>query len=76
MRDNAAAMQTFYDKWKTADATLNALDNLKLHAEMMDAQAQALHKLVAAFEPLYNKMPDAQKKIADDVFSYRHTPKK
>ena len=74
MQDNAASMKAFFEKWKNAAHNeLNALDNLKFHAEMADIQSQALHKLVTAFEALYNKMPDAQKKIADDVFSYRHS---
>ena len=75
MQDNATAMEAVFGKWKPAAGAFNALDNLKFHAELTDAQAQAMRKLVTAFEALYNKMPDAQKKIADDVFSYRHSLK-
>jgi hypothetical protein len=30
-----------------------------------------MHKMLTAFEALYNVMSDDQKKNADDVFSYR-----
>ena len=75
MQDNTAALQAVYDKWKPSSGEFNALDNLKFHADIAGAQAQAMQKLVAAFEALYNKMSDAQKKNADAVFSYRHHEK-
>jgi hypothetical protein len=50
---------------------MNAVDNLKSYAAMVDAHADGLKRLVPAMQALYDAMPDAQKKVADAVFSQR-----
>jgi len=71
MREDAAAKMATYKKWSQEQGKMNALELLQAHATLADENAQHLHKLVAAFEKLYNMMPDEQKKNADEVFSYR-----
>jgi len=70
MRDNAAAMQKLVAE-RTAEApqTMTALDDLNSYAKFAQAHVDGLKNLTAAFETLYNSMPDAQKKVADQVFA-------
>lgn len=69
MRDNAQSMRTMLDTWAAKAPELTALDSLRMQGEMADEHAKGLHKLIPAFEALYNMMPDPQKKIADEVFA-------
>jgi len=71
MRDNAKSMQVLIDRWASQAAKMTALDSLRLHGEMAEESAKGQHKLIPAFEKLYNMMQDEQKKIADEVFA-RH----
>ena len=70
MRENAANM----DKLMAANRTtppqdMTAVDDLKIYQKFAQAHVDGLKNLIASFEKLYAAMPDAQKKIADDVFS-------
>jgi len=69
MRDNAAAMQKLVAE-RTAQAPqgMTALDDLKSYQSFAQAHVDGLKNLTAAFEVLYNAMPDPQKKVADQVF--------
>ena len=44
---------------------------LKSYGEIIEANATGIKNFVAAFEPLYSSMSDAQKKVADGVFIQR-----
>jgi periplasmic protein CpxP/Spy len=75
MRDNATQMDDLISKRETNEASMTAVDHLNSYGELAQAHADGVKKVSGAFEPLYNSMPDAQKKIADTVFrqSPRHT---
>ena len=73
MRDNAAAMQKLVAE-KTANnaEAMTAVDDLKTYGKFAQAHVDGLKSLTASFETLYDSMPDAQKKVADEVFQNRH----
>ena len=69
MRENAAAM----DKLVAANRTtppqnMSAVDDLKTYQKFAQAHVDGLKNLISAFSTLYDAMPDAQKKVADEVF--------
>ena len=69
MRENAAAM----DKLVAADRTtppqnMTAVQDLQNYQQFAQAHVDGLKNLTSAFSTLYNAMPDAQKKVADQVF--------
>ena len=73
MRDRATAMQKLVAE-KTAKDTqsMTAVDDLKSYGQFAQAHVDGLKGLTASFETLYDSMPDAQKKVADQVFQNRH----
>jgi hypothetical protein len=69
MRDNADAMQKLADeKAAQSDKGMTAIQDLQTYAEFAQAHVDHLKQLTAAFAALYDKMPQAQKKVADEVF--------
>lgn len=68
MRDNAQTLGKLFEQRHATRETASALDNLKSWSDIAQAQADGNKALIAAFQPLYESMPDAQKKIADQVF--------
>lgn len=69
MRENAAAM----DKLVAANRTsppqnMTAVQDLQTYQQFAQAHVDGLKNLTAAFSTLYDAMPDAQKKVADQVF--------
>lgn len=68
MRDNAKKMDQDYKDRAAKFANLSALENMQSYAQIAQEHAEDVQRLVTAFEPLYTAMPDAQKKIADQVF--------
>ena len=78
MRDNATAMQKLVaEKMAQAPADMNAVDDLNTYTKFAQAHVEGLKKLTASFDTLYKSMPDAQKKIADQVFANsRHAGEK
>jgi len=69
MRENAAAM----DKLVATDRTtppqnMTAVQDLQNYQQFAQAHVDGLKNLTSAFSTLYNAMPDAQKKVADQVF--------
>lgn len=79
MRDNAAAMEKLVADEKTAHPvgqSVSALEDLKTYEAFTQAHVDGLKNLIAAFGTLYDSMPDAQKKVADQVFAaagHHHT---
>jgi hypothetical protein len=55
---------------------MNALEDMKSFQAIAAAHAAGLQKLIDAFTPLYNAMPDDQKKLADHVFCHQEMGKK
>jgi protein CpxP len=69
MRENAANMdKVVAENRTTPPEDLTAMDQLKIYEKFSQAHVDGVKNLVPAFEQLYAAMPDAQKKIADDVF--------
>jgi periplasmic protein CpxP/Spy len=73
MRDNAQTMSKLIaERNEAAKAKpMTAVDNLKNYAEIADAHADGLKKIVPDFEKLYGDMSPSQKKTADAVFNRR-----
>ncbi|MDB5399912.1 MAG: hypothetical protein QOD93_4843 [Acetobacteraceae bacterium] len=70
MRKNAAEMDKLVAAKASKDAgSLTAVDDLKSYETFAQAHAHGLKILTSSFETLYKAMPDAQKKIADQVFA-------
>ena len=68
MRDNARTMRDLFEARRNGMASETAVENLKSWGDIAQAHADGNKTLLAAFEPLYDSMSDAQKKIADQVF--------
>jgi hypothetical protein len=70
MRDNAAAMQKLVaQKMAQAPESITAMDDLSTYEKFAQAHVDGLKNLISSFDTLYKSMPDAQKKIADQVFA-------
>lgn len=68
MRSNATDMRSVMEQRSTQFAKMTALDNMQSYSAMAQQHAQALQKLVPAFQTLYASFSDEQKKAADDMF--------
>jgi hypothetical protein len=69
MRDSAATLEKLAaDKAAEPRQDRTAVDDLKTYEQFAHAHVDGLANLTSAFETLYASMPDAQKKIADQVF--------
>jgi protein CpxP len=70
MRENAAAMDKLVASNRTTSPqNMTAVDDLKAYQTVAQAHVDGLKNLISAFSTLYGAMPDAQKKVADTVFS-------
>jgi hypothetical protein len=69
MRENAVAWEKLVAAKSAQDPTsMTAVDDLMTYQKFAVAHVEGLTSLTAAFSTLYQSMPDAQKKIADQVF--------
>jgi phage protein D len=72
MRENAKDMDAFTDTRTKERAegtkTRNAVEHLKLHSQITEAQLDQMKKLIPPFEALYSSMSDEQKKSTDTIF--------
>ena len=69
MRENATSMDKLIaTNRSTAPQSMNAVDDLKTYQKIAQAHVDGLKNLTSAFSTLYDAMPDAQKKVADEVF--------
>jgi hypothetical protein len=73
MRDNAAAIEKLVAE-RTAQSPqgMTAVEDLQAYQKFAQAHVDGLKNLISAFDTLYNSMPDAQKKVADQVFQGPH----
>ena len=71
MRDNTRTIDQAYDKRATMIGHASAIDDLNAYADVAQSHADSVKKLALSFAPLYAAMPDAQKKLADEVFTQR-----
>jgi len=73
MRENAANMDKLVaESHTTAPQSMSAVDDLKMYQKFAQAHVDGLKNLISSFSSLYEAMPDAQKKIADQVFASSH----
>ena len=73
MRENAAAMDKLVAEGRTsAPQNMSAVDDLKMYQKFSQAHVDGLKNLISSFSTLYSAMPDAQKKVADQVFQSAH----
>ncbi|HUZ63177.1 MAG TPA: Spy/CpxP family protein refolding chaperone [Acetobacteraceae bacterium] len=68
MRGNAKHMDGLFQQRMTMAGKMTALQNMQSYAQLAQAHADGMAKLLAAFTPLYNAMPAAQKSMTDQVF--------
>ncbi len=68
MRQNSSSMQAATNDYAQNSKSMNAVDDLKAYQKIVQTHQDALQNLVPAFQTLYDSMPDAQKKTADQVF--------
>jgi hypothetical protein len=69
MRENAAAMDKLIAETRaTPPQNMTAVADLKMYQKFAQAHVDGLKNMLSHFEALYTAMPDAQKKIADEVF--------
>lgn len=68
MRDNARAMEEAFQRRAVDFDSMNAVDNLKSYAALVQAQAQQAQRLATSFEALYAEFSPEQKETADQVF--------
>jgi hypothetical protein len=72
MRSNGQTMGDLYKQRMEGESTRNALDDMKQYAQIAQAHAEDMQKLVTAFEPLYTSLSPEQKKLADQTFRHGH----
>jgi periplasmic protein CpxP/Spy len=70
MRANGSTMSELYKQRVEGENTRNALDDMKQYAQITQAHADDMQKLVTAFEPLYNSFSADQKALADKTFRH------
>ncbi len=68
MRENAQMMAVALQQRSKVLPTMTAAENMQSHAEIANAYAQEMGKLVPAFQAVYATMSDTQKHTADQVF--------
>jgi len=73
MREDSKAVSDLIAQRNKSAKTMSAIDNLRSYQAIAKAHLDGLDHLIPAFQALYSAMPDAQKKIADAVFSRRPT---
>jgi hypothetical protein len=71
MRENATNMDKIVDQTH-ASQNQTAVDDLKTYQKFAQAHVDGLKNLISSFTSLYDSMPDAQKKTADQVFESAH----
>jgi hypothetical protein len=70
MRENAAIMGKLVAETRTTPPqNMSAVDDLDTYQKFAQTHVDGLTNLIPAFGKLYAAMPDAQKKIADGVFT-------
>jgi hypothetical protein len=68
MRENAKEMDALTKDKAENIKTMNAVEHMKLHSQISEAQLNQLKKFIPHFEALYASMSDEQKKITDTIF--------
>jgi periplasmic protein CpxP/Spy len=64
MRQNAQALDAVMRQQEQKSGT-TAVDDLRASAQLAEAEAEGLKRLLPAFQSLYDSLPDPQKRLAD-----------
>jgi len=68
MRDNAKNMDEITKDRAESAKTMNAVERMKFHSQITEAQLNHQKKFIPPFEALYASMSDEQKQITDILF--------
>jgi hypothetical protein len=68
MRENANDMDALTKERVESTKSMNAVEHMKFHSQITEAQLVQLKKFIPPFEALYDSMSDAQKKNTDTIF--------
>jgi len=69
MRENAKDMDALFTKARAEKTqTRNAVEQMKFHSQITEAQLDQMKKVIPPFEALYASMSDEQKKSTDTIF--------
>jgi hypothetical protein len=69
MRENAKDMDALFTKARAENVkTRNAVEQMKFHSQITEAQLDQLKKFIPPFEAFYASMSDEQKNITDTIF--------
>ena len=68
MRDNAKEMDLLTRERAANFQSMNALEEMKFHLQITEAQAAQLEEFIPVFEALYVSMSDEQKISSDTLF--------
>lgn len=68
MRENAIEMDAFSKERAESIKDMNALERMKFHNQITEANLNQQKKLIPAFEAFYTSLSDAQKTITDALF--------
>ena len=68
MRDNAKNMDEITKDRAESAKTMNAVERMKFHSQITEAQLNHQKKFIPPFEALYDSMSDEQKQITDTLF--------
>ena len=75
MRENASAMDKLVATTRTTPPqNMTAVADLQTYQKFAQTHVDGLKNMLSHFEGLYAAMPDAQKKVADGVFSKSRGP--
>jgi len=68
MRENAKGMDTLTRDNAEKIKTMNAVEHIKFHSQITEAQLGQQKRFIPPFEALYASMSDEQKKTTDTIF--------
>jgi hypothetical protein len=69
MRENAKEMEIFFTRARAENVkTMNAVEHMKFHSQITEAQLDQMKKLIPPFEAFYASLSDEQKKSTDTIF--------
>jgi len=68
MRQNAKEMDALTKDRAETIKTMNAVEHMKFHSQVTEAQLNQQKKFIPPFEALYASMSDEQKKSTDTIF--------
>lgn len=68
MRQNAKEMDALTKDRAETSKTMNAVEHMKFHSQVTEAQLNQQKKFIPPFEALYAGMSDEQKKSTDTIF--------